>query len=72
MPAACLPKPHGLAELRDLIQREAIPGGTLLISHIREAISVAAGEQEHVLSSPTENQTVPSYQVITFGGPTWG
>lgn len=60
------------AELRDLIQREAIPGGTLLISHIREAISVAAGEQDHVLSSPTENQTVPSYQVITFGGITWG
>jgi hypothetical protein len=34
-------------------------------------LSVAAGEQDHVLSSPTENQTVPSYQVITFGGITF-
>ncbi len=35
------------AELDDLHAREAEPGGTLLISHIREAISIAAGETDH-------------------------
>ncbi|HRD47443.1 MAG TPA: baseplate J/gp47 family protein, partial [Caulobacter sp.] len=36
-------------EIRDMLFREAEPGGTVLISHLREAISVAAGEQDHVL-----------------------
>ena len=31
------------AELADLIRRESEPGGTLLVSHIREAISTSAG-----------------------------
>uniref|UniRef100_UPI00262981EE baseplate J/gp47 family protein n=1 Tax=uncultured Kiloniella sp. TaxID=1133091 RepID=UPI00262981EE len=43
------------AEIKDLIRREAIPGGSLLISHIREAISIAAGETDHALVSPTAN-----------------
>jgi uncharacterized phage protein gp47/JayE len=46
------------ASLRDLLLREAAPGVTLLISHIREAISVAAGETDNVLISPTTNQVV--------------
>ena len=43
------------SELADLIRRESEPGGTLLISRIREAISIAAGESDHVLVSPTAN-----------------
>lgn len=35
------------AELKDLIAREAEPGGTLLLSHINEAISLASGETDH-------------------------
>ena len=40
------------AELADLIRRETEPGGTLLLSHIREAISTSAGEIDHELTSP--------------------
>ena len=59
------------AELHDLIFREAAPGGTLLISHIREAISVAAGEVDHTLLTPVANQTVTAVQINTFGSITW-
>ena len=44
------------AEIADLLFREAEPGGTILISHIREAISIAAGESDHELISPNGNQ----------------
>lgn len=59
------------AELRDLIAREAEPGGTLLISHVGEAISIAAGETDHVLNSPTANQTAADGAIITMGTITW-
>lgn len=59
------------AELADLIAREAEPGGTLLISHMREAISIAAGETDHVLSSPTTNQVAAAGAIITLGTITW-
>ncbi|MDI9240730.1 baseplate J/gp47 family protein [Lysobacter sp. LF1] len=47
------------AELRDLLTREAAPGGTLLRSRIGEAIATAPGEQDHVVDAPADN--------ITFG-----
>lgn len=59
------------AELRDQIRREAVPGGTLLLSHIAEAISIAAGEVDHTLTAPTANQTVTAAQINTFGAITW-
>ncbi|MGA4423264.1 baseplate J/gp47 family protein [Ralstonia nicotianae] len=59
------------AELRDLHLREAIPGGTLLLSRINEAISIAAGEIDHVLAAPTANVAAPVGQLATFGGITW-
>lgn len=59
------------AELKDLIRREAIPGGTLLITHIREAISVAAGEADHLLTTPTANVVAASGQITTLGVITW-
>ena len=59
------------AELRDLIAREAEPGGTLLISHIREAVSIATGETDHVLSSPTANQTAAAGHIFVLGDITW-
>ena len=55
------------AELQDLIRRESEPGGTLLVSHIREAISTSAGETDHELISPTTNQTVGATQITTYG-----
>lgn len=59
------------AALRDLIAREAEPGGTLKISHIREAISTAAGETDHVLNSPTANVTPAAGHITTLGAITW-
>ncbi|MGT2507919.1 baseplate J/gp47 family protein [Cupriavidus basilensis] len=59
------------AELRDLHQREAIPSGTLLLSHINEAISVAAGETDHVLVAPAANVTPSVGQLATFGSIAW-
>ena len=59
------------AELQDLISRTAEPGGTILISQIREAISIAAGEVDHVLIAPTANVIHASGRIATFGGITW-
>lgn len=47
------------AELTALHAREGAPGVTLPISRIREAISAAEGETDHVLASPAAN-VVPS------------
>ena len=35
------------AEIADLLRREGEPGGTILVSHVREAISTAEGETDH-------------------------
>jgi uncharacterized phage protein gp47/JayE len=40
-------------EVNAVILAESVPGGTTLLSHLREAISVATGETDHVLVSPT-------------------
>jgi uncharacterized phage protein gp47/JayE len=60
------------AELADLILRECEPESTLLISHIREAISLATGETDHTLASPVANVTAGSGEIITMGSVTWG
>jgi uncharacterized phage protein gp47/JayE len=58
-------------ELRDLIQREADPGKTMLISKIREAISVASGEYDHVLIDPVADVPHTTGEIATFGEITW-
>lgn len=55
------------AALADLHSREAEPGGTLLISHIRQAVSEAAGETDSVITSPTANVTAASGHISTLG-----
>ncbi|PTS90235.1 baseplate J protein [Sphingomonas sp. HMWF008] len=59
------------AELADLIAREGEPGGTMLISHMREAISLAAGETDHVLTVPSGNFTPSAGHIPTLGAITW-
>jgi len=59
------------AELNDLISCEATPGGTILLSHIREAISIAAGETNHVLSVPAADVTNTTGKIATLGVITW-
>lgn len=59
------------AELLDLYRNEAAPGGTMLISHEREAISSAAGETDFVMTVPVANQTYATGQLPTLGVITW-
>lgn len=59
------------AELLALYRREARPGGIMLISHQREAISTSAGETDHVLSVPAANQVHATGQLPTLGVITW-
>lgn len=59
------------AELADLIRREAEPGSTVLLSHINEAISIAAGETDHTLVSPAANVTHAAHEMAVMGAVTW-
>lgn len=59
------------AELADLIEREAEPGGTLYLSRINEAISIAAGEFDHTLVSPTADVVYETGHLATMGEITW-
>lgn len=59
------------AEIADLLRREAVPGGTILLSHLREAISQAAGEADHVLLAPAANVAHATGQIAVPGVITW-
>jgi uncharacterized phage protein gp47/JayE len=58
-------------ELRDLIRRESAPGVMILLSHINEAISLAGGEHDHYLLSPTANIPHAAGEMAVFGSITW-
>lgn len=55
------------AELDDFFARDAEPGGTIYLSRIREAISLAAGEFSHVLELPDSEVTAPAGQLPMLG-----
>ena len=57
--------------LKDLIRREGGPGGTILISHVREAISLSVGEFDHVLVSPAANIISPVGHLPVLGNITF-
>ncbi|EJM13069.1 putative phage Mu protein gp47-like protein [Pseudomonas sp. GM18] len=59
------------AQLRDLHNREAGLGDTLLLTHIAEAISSATGENDHKLLSPIADVVAANNQLLTFGGCVW-
>jgi uncharacterized phage protein gp47/JayE len=56
------------AELDDLIRRDSIPGGKILISRIREAVSVAAGELNNIVLSPTADFETADEDEIAIPG----
>lgn len=47
-------------ELADLFWREGEPGGALLISHIREAVSISPGEWDHIIVEPGGDVEIPA------------
>jgi uncharacterized phage protein gp47/JayE len=59
------------AELTDLISRESIPGGTLYLSHIRAAISAAAGETNYTMTAPAADVVSATGNITTLGTITW-
>lgn len=60
------------ASLADLLRREAVPGGTLLLSHIREAISTTPGETDFDLTAPTADVVADAPgELPTMGTVTW-
>jgi uncharacterized phage protein gp47/JayE len=71
MPSNAIVQAAVQAELRDLLLREAVPGGTILLSHIRAAISATAGETDYVLALPVANVTNTTGNMSTMGTITW-
>lgn len=59
------------AELADMFAREAVPGSTMRISHINEAISLAAGEEDHVVTVPAGDIVAGAGEIPTLGVITW-
>ncbi|MFM9902129.1 MAG: baseplate J/gp47 family protein [Polaromonas sp.] len=59
------------AELVALLNREGVPGGTILISHIREAISIASGETDHTVLIPSGDVPHAAGQLPVLGEITW-
>lgn len=59
------------AELEDLLLRRAEPGGTIFLSQIDEAISLAAGEESHVLTAPSVDVVEATGYMTTMGTITW-
>ncbi len=56
------------AELNDLFFRDASPSGTILISKIREAVSIASGETDNTVTAPVANVTASSSNnILTVG-----
>lgn len=59
------------ASLADLLLREALPGGTILLSHIREAISLGAGENNFTLTVPAADVVSATGHMPTLGAFVW-
>jgi len=57
--------------LSDLVEREGKPGGTLLLSRIRAAISLAPGVEDYDLQWPTADVTHSAGVLPLWGGATW-
>lgn len=59
------------AELEDLLSRDGEPGKPILISRLREAVSIAAGEDNNQIVTPTADVThatgyMPTLGTLTF------
>lgn len=59
------------AQLDDLLRSEAVPSGTIILSHIDEAISLAEGETDHVVTSHAADITHNTGEIAVPGTITW-
>ena len=54
-----------------MLRRDAVSGGTILISQIREAISIAAGEDDYQVPRPAADVTHATGEIAVMGTVTW-
>ncbi len=59
------------SELEDLIARAGEPGGTILLSQIREAVSLAAGETDNEVIDPVADVVAGAGELPVMGTITW-
>lgn len=59
------------AELKEMILREATPGGSLPVSRLSAAVSAAAGEYSHNLLAPAGDVTTSFGRISRLGAITW-
>jgi uncharacterized phage protein gp47/JayE len=59
------------AELTDTLYRHGAPGGTVYVSWLWEAVSLAAGEQHHTIAAPTANVTLAPSDLAVVGTVTY-
>lgn len=59
------------AELRSFLLRDGYPEGTLELSRINEAISIAAGEHSHKLIAPVADTPIAKNELAVLGVITW-
>lgn len=57
--------------LADLLLRNGGPNTTITLSQLNEAISLAPGEVDHVMTSPSENVVSGALDVYVLGTPTF-
>lgn len=59
------------ASLADILRREGAPGGTILLSHLRQAISTAQGVVDYELVDPVADFEAPAGGLPVLGTITW-
>jgi len=55
------------AEIKNVIRTTGTPGQPLLLSKLREAVSIAVGEDDHDITDPTSNVPMPDLTIPAAG-----
>jgi uncharacterized phage protein gp47/JayE len=59
------------ASVAEAIRRDAVPGGTIRLSRLAEAVATTPGEVHHRITSPATDQTVAAGTIFVPGDITW-
>src|SRR5262249_59503773 len=59
------------AEIRDSFRRNAIPGATIYVSWLWEAVSIAVGERHHHIQTPPGDVACATGELAVLGAMTY-
>ena len=59
------------ANLWAAVRRDAVPGGTIFLSRLHEALSLTEKEEDHVIIFPTANVTPETGHIVVPGSIEW-